>query len=842
MKKFVFKTLLLFVAGICSLTTATGQIMPPVMYTLAVYPTNPSPKDSIYVAYSYISNDGCPDFYLAKDSVVNDRVYLSKRNIDNSNRICTAMVSYFTAKLNLGLLAENTQIYFNGIHSKTIHLGCVMDKLGVVIAVKDSSTIIKDSLSADLYEIYNINLAIGTIVKFSGTNVFCKTSPCYNIINCYEIIQTPTPPCVLDKVGFVVAGIEGCTGQIFIQELSPISSYRPLYIIKGNTISSDGTISNGLKAGDKVRFGGYSIMTDSVVSSQCHIVGVATCYEVESTACIMDKLGIVVAVKDSTTLLKDSLTGDIYAIKNMKLAIGTMLKFNGVKIECFTVPCYNIVNCYEIIQTPPSPCLMNKIGIVVEGIDGCAGQLFIEDTSYPGMSMIRQLYAIENNIIGTGIATSDSGSISTTNAIYPVGLKVGDKVQFGGYLTQNDSNKVNLCFTVGVATCIKIIETPACVMDRKGIVVPGIDGCTGQLFIQEYSPISSVRQLYAIKDIPVLNSDGSTFIGGLKAGDKVRFGGYLTKNDSSMSILCYTVGVATCYEVITTENTYTFTGSVLAGTELIKSGYAVLFRKGYYKAIASVTINSGLFKFSNLPKAEYTVYAIPDFSVYKNFLPTFYINKLKYKNADYLSLNDTSINIVINLREFVRTKGTGKITGNIFFESYSLQDSVFAKNGSTNLNPINNIAMNTPVILYNSTNQPVAWTITDGAGYYVFENIALDTYKVVAETASALAESVVILTDNNSATNADLTLKSQLNNTGINDIENNVISLFPNPVANNLNIEVNDPTTVKIYTMLGKLLFNESLKSGINTLDISTIDKGIYIARIGNNTIRIVKK
>ena len=87
MKKFVFKTLLLFVAGICSLTTATGQIMPPVMDTLAVYPTNPSPKDSIYVAYSYISNDGCPDFYLAKDSVVNDRVYLSKRNIDNWQRI-----------------------------------------------------------------------------------------------------------------------------------------------------------------------------------------------------------------------------------------------------------------------------------------------------------------------------------------------------------------------------------------------------------------------------------------------------------------------------------------------------------------------------------------------------------------------------------------------------------------------------------------------------------------------------------------------------------------------------------------------------------------------------------
>ena len=150
--------------------------------------------------------------------------------------------------------------------------------------------------------------------------------------------------------------------------------------------------------------------------------------------------------------------------------------------------------------------------------------------------------------------------------------------------------------------------------------------------------------------------------------------------------------------------------------------------------------------------------------------------------------------------------------------------------------------MNTPVILYNSANEPVAWTITDNAGYYVFENIALNTYKVVAETASALAESDVVLTNNNSATNADLILKSQLDNTGIKSVENIVINIFPNPVADNLNIEVSDATTIRIYTMLGKLLFDKNLNQGINTLDISTINKGIYIARIGKETLRISKK
>ena len=843
MEKLIFKILFLFVGVILSLVTVTGQILPAVPDTASVYPTNPSAKDSVFVAYSYISTDGCPDFILVQDSVVADRIYVGKKTIDNSNRICTAMVSSFTTKLNLGLLVENTQIYFKGNLIKTIHFDCIMD-----------------------------------------------------------------------KVGMVVAGIDGCAGQIFIQELSPISSYRPLYKIKQDIIK-DSTISSGLKVGDKVRFGGYLTKNDTNTTVLCRTIGVATCYQLEPVDCIMDKIGLVVAVKDSSTLLKDSLTDDIYVIYNLKLAIGSRVKFNGVKIQCFTTPCYNLVNCYEVIQTPPAPCVMNKVGFVVAGVDGCAGQIFIqefsmtclypllytinediiddstissglkvgdkvrfggyltkndsntivlcrtigvatcyelepadcimdkvgvvvagidgcsgkifiEDTSYPGLSMIRQLYDIEKNVSSTGILSGE--------------LKVGDKVQFGGYLTQKDSTMSILCYTVGVATCYKIIETPACVMNKTGIVVPGIDGCTGQLFIQEYSPVGSARQLYSIKDIPVLNSDSTTTIG-LKVGDKVKFGGYLTPKDSSMSILCYTVGVATCYEVTKTESTYPLTGSIQAGSELMKTGYAVLFKKSYCKAIASSEISNGTFEFANLSKAEYTVYVIPDLTSYKNYLPTFYINKLKFKNADYITLNDSSNNVVVNLRKFVLTTGTGKISGNIFFETYGIKDSVLAEIGSK-INTLNTIANNTPVILYNSANEPVAWTMTDTNGYYVFENIALGTYKVVAETAAAIAEYVVVLTDNNSAINADLLLKSQQIDTGFNSVESVVTDIYPNPVEVNLFIDVSDDTAVGIYNVLGKLVYNENLKYGVNKLDLRYIGRGIYFVKVGNSTYKIVKK
>ena len=866
MKKLSFKILLLFVAGIFSLTTATGQIMPPVQDKVAVYPTNPSPKDSIYITYSYVSDDGCPDFILEKDSVVANKIYVGKKTINNSTRICTTVISKFTAKLNLGLLAENTQLYFDGILTNTIHYDCIMDKLGVVVAFKDNSTLIKDSLTADIYAIKDVKLEIGTMVKFKGVKIECFTTPCYNIVNCYEVISKPPTPCVMDKVGVVVEGIDGCAGQLFINETS-IIGIPQLYSIENNYVStSNSPIPVGLKVGDNVKFGGYLIKNDSNRIGLCNTVGVATCYEVINSTppCVMDKVGIVVEGVDACAgqifiqeLSPISSTRQLYIIKEIIISnnstfsnglnIGDEVKFGGyltkndsnTNISCRTV---GVATCYEVINSTP-PCVMDKTGVVVEGIDACAGQLFIEDTSYPGMSMIRQLYAIEKNVAGTGTTTPDSGSVSTGTVIYPIGLKVGDKVQFGGYLIKNDSSQTNLCHIVGVATCYNVIEIPPtpCIMDKTGMIVPGIDGCTGQLFIQEYSPISSARQLYIIKDIPILNSNGTTFTG-LKAGDKVKFGGYLTKNDSTTSILCYTVGVATCYEVINPVISYKLAGSVMAENELIKSGYAVLFKKGFYKAIASGAITDGTFEFTNLPKADYTVYAIPGLSLYKNYLPTFYINKLRFKFADYLTLNDSSNNMVVHLRKFVRTTGTGRISGNIFFETFNLKDSILTVNGSTNSYPSNTIAMNTPVVLYNSTNEPVAWTVTDMAGFYVFENIALDTYKVVSETAAAIGESNVVLSDNNSAANADLLLKNQQTDTGIENIENGVINTYPNPVIDYLNIEVKDASTIKIYNVIGKMLFNENLNSGLNTLDLSTIREGVYIAKIGKITQRIVKK
>ena len=1105
MKKLLLITLLLVVASIPCFITATAQTLPPVQNYINVYPNSPTSEDSLTIAFVYESGDACPDYYLVKDSVVSNRIYVNKKSIENTGLYCAQVITKFETTLNLGILSENTQIYFEGALVKTIHFvcnmdrigevvagtgdcigqiyikettvylsaiprlfafpktygtntnssnqpglkegdkvkfggseilsdsntispckivgfvnccevvaappvgcvkdkkgivvtgqgdcsgelfiqeyspisstrqlysiqggdsinsngtvtsglkvgdqvlfggypvnkdsitntvcntvgiatcyevisnppACVMDKVGTVTEFKDNSTLVKDSVSGDIYAINNIKLAIGSKVRFKGTKIECITTPCYNIIECYELIDNPQcipdktgvivagiggctgqlfirntssvtnysqiyaikatrpindtsvtglkpgdkvrfggylikndstlislchidgiatcyeqmitpPPCMMDKKGVVVAGKNGCAGQLFIQEYSPINSYPQLYLIKGgDTLNNSGSYSTFLKEGDVVTFGGYPTLNDSSATNACRTVGVANCYQVISTppACIMDKSGIVTELKDNSTLIKENGSGELYAIKNITLPIGTQIKFKGVKIECFTTPCYNPVECYTVVDT--TSCVLDKKGIVVTGTNDCSGQLFIEEIT-PYMSMVRRLYEIRN--------------IDASGKTNPIGLKAGDQVQFGGYLTPNDSNMIKLCHTIGVATCYSIIETPpACLMDKRGVVVPGIDGCTGQLFIQDTTYPTTYPQLYSIENPAMTNSSIPVL---LKAGDKVRFGGYPVKNDSTFNILCPIAGKATCYELLSSDNIYTLSGSVYAGNSFLKSGTVLLYMKGDRKATATFSVTDGTFAFTNLPKGEYTVYVIPSISLYKNYFPTFYISNYLFLNADYYALNSNVTDMSVHLKSYEYPVGTGKITGNIFFETYSLKDSLMADNTMIRMNniPVNNSAVNTPVILMNYLNEPVAWTLTDIVGNYTFENIALGTYKVVTETASAKGESTVSLTPGNSTANADFVLKGLQTNTGTTNVEDIVISIYPNPVVDNLILTLKEDAKADLYNTVGQMLLNLNLKSGNNVVNLSTINRGVYFVKIGKSNIKVIKK
>ena len=79
--------------------------------------------------------------------------------------------------------------------------------------------------------------------------------------------------------------------------------------------------------------------------------------------------------------------------------------------------------------------------------------------------------------------------------------------------------------------------------------------------------------------------------------------------------------------------------------------------------------------------------------------------------------------------------------------------------------------------------------------------------------------------------------------TGINDIKNTNIKIYPNPTNNFINIEgltKNENNTIQIFDVQGKLVITKIITEK-GTIDLSELNKGVYVIKIGELAQRIVK-
>jgi hypothetical protein len=79
--------------------------------------------------------------------------------------------------------------------------------------------------------------------------------------------------------------------------------------------------------------------------------------------------------------------------------------------------------------------------------------------------------------------------------------------------------------------------------------------------------------------------------------------------------------------------------------------------------------------------------------------------------------------------------------------------------------------------------------------------------------------------------------------TGINDIKNSNIKIYPNPTNNIINIEglnKNENNTIQIFDVQGKLVITKNITEK-GTVDLSELNKGVYVIKIGEIAQRIVK-
>jgi hypothetical protein len=65
--------------------------------------------------------------------------------------------------------------------------------------------------------------------------------------------------------------------------------------------------------------------------------------------------------------------------------------------------------------------------------------------------------------------------------------------------------------------------------------------------------------------------------------------------------------------------------------------------------------------------------------------------------------------------------------------------------------------------------------------------------------------------------------------------------IIGNPVTNHvLTVEVNEATSLALYTTDGKLLWQENVKAGTKTFDMSRYAKGTYMLKANNSSQKLV--
>lgn len=114
-------------------------------------------------------------------------------------------------------------------------------------------------------------------------------------------------------------------------------------------------------------------------------------------------------------------------------------------------------------------------------------------------------------------------------------------------------------------------------------------------------------------------------------------------------------------------------------------------------------------------------------------------------------------------------------------------------------------------------------------------------------TVSAVGFVSVTVTDVSTCTNSTSIMITADNCTGIEERNlDESLSIYPNPNAGQFTIEINDQlrsgNEIKVYDILGKLIFDEKVNDQKNYIDLSDQPKGVYFVKIYNSDFQVSNK
>jgi len=294
-----------------------------------------------------------------------------------------------------------------------------------------------------------------------------------------------------------------------------------------------------------------------------------------------------------------------------------------------------------------------------------------------------------------------------------------------------------------------------------------------------------------------------------------------------------TLGTTLCSDTICKAvtvayvNKYNLGGQVFAGNLPIKNGYAYLYSVNNSQVTFADSMYFDTLGYYYFPQIIAGTYIVKVVSTSDQYAPAYYGNKLFWNEASAFDIKDSSVfDKDVYLIAATSSSGPGSINGDLKF------------NGT--LKP------NFEILLLDLGGNVKSYMYTNAGGNFDFTNIAYGTYILHADEAGMItAPDTITISANNPTATAHLTMSNQPTVVvNYDDVKSAIIigNIFPNPVQQNLNLEIelaySSDLIIEVYTLLGQKI-NErsfSLPDGKHTIVIPVNDlpKGIYFLHISS--------
>ena len=302
---------------------------------------------------------------------------------------------------------------------------------------------------------------------------------------------------------------------------------------------------------------------------------------------------------------------------------------------------------------------------------------------------------------------------------------------------------------------------------------------------------------------------------------------------------------------VTTKDYHFIGGHVFATYFPIDIGYAYLYKINGKEIVPIDTAifndTLGFYLFPQVIEGQYFVKADldPNSVLLNKFMATYYSDKLFWTEADTIFHNAPNSEYDIQLAPVGQyLTGPGKISGTITYGYEPDKNKLFP-------------AFNVELLLLNQNNEPIICCHSNEEGEFIFCDLELSSYKVHAEVTGKYTYPVdVTLNENNpEVTNVEITISTTVNG-GVNGIEdfdwiNNIGEIYPNPVSeiSNLDINLSETTDIQIslYNISGQLIreHSQTAYAGRNTvkINVSGLLQGVYFLKIkDNNNKEVIRK